>query len=292
MKRIKFSQKYFNISKWLASNPSSVTNAELMELRTECLESLEACNVSFTSSSTSESGQEEPLKVKKKKLKRKSLVQSPPMYDPTNPYNVAYQMNPMYSRGTRHEACKHLSRYPHHGHYPYSHANLYNPYSESVYSEYEHRQKSSLDQGPTQTSSPYPYPQRSRMEIEVVSPPQRHMQATPVQHVSTEGMPHRQQSENFREEHSMEHQFTEDMRFSHHEHQVQGIPGMHTFSQWQFSSTSVPDQQISKFQMMALPSWESTYPPTPQLQTQTLVTAPFSKTTEMALFENLVHVDN
>ena len=299
MKWIKFSQKYFNISKRLASNPSSVTDAELMELRTECLESLEACNVSFSSSSTSESGQEEPLKVKKKKLKRKSLVQSPPMYDPTNPYNVAYQMNPMYSRGTRHEARKHLSRYPHathstvhHGHYPYSRPNLYNPYSESVYSEYEHRQKSSLDQAPRQTSSPYPYPQRSRMDIEVVSPPQRHMQATPVWRVSTESMPHRQQSENFREEHSMEHQYTEDMRFSRHEHHMQGIPGMHTFSQRQFSSTSVPEQQISKFQMMATPSRESTYPPTPQPQTQTPVTAPFSKTTEMASFENLVHVDN
>ena len=136
MKRIKFSQKYFNISKRLASNPSSVTDAELMELRTECLESLEVCNVSFSSSSTSESGQEEPLKVRKKKLKRKSLVPSPPIYDPSNPYNVAYQMNPMYLRGTRHEARKHLSRYPHathstvhHGHYPYSSANLYNPYS-------------------------------------------------------------------------------------------------------------------------------------------------------------------
>ena len=112
-KWIKFSQKYFNISKRLASNPSSVTDTELMELRTECLESLEACNVSFSSSSTSESCLEEALKVKKKKLKRKSLVQSPPMYDPTNPYNVAYEMNPMYLRGTRHEARKHLSRYIH-----------------------------------------------------------------------------------------------------------------------------------------------------------------------------------
>ena len=105
------------------------------------------------------------------------------------------------------------------------------------------------------------------------------MQATPVRRVSTESMPHRQQSENFREEHSMEHQYTEDMHFSRHEHHMQGIPGMHTFSQRQFSSTSVPDQQISKFQMMATPSQESR-------------TAPFSKTTEMASFENLVHVDN
>ena len=67
---------------------------------------------------------------------------------------------------------------------------------------------------------------------------------------------------------------------------------MHTFSQWQFSSTSVPEQQISEFQMMATSSQESSYPPTPQLQTQTPVTAPFSKTTEMASFENLVDVDN
>ena len=44
--------------------------------------------------------------------------------------------------------------------------------------------------------------------------------------------------------------------------------------------------------MMATPSWESTDPPTPLPQTQTPVTAPFSKTTEMASFESLVHVDN
>ena len=99
-KWIKFSQRYFNIRKRLASNPSSVTDTELTELQTECLESLEACNVSFSSSSTSESCMEEHVKVKKKKVKCKSLVQSPPMYDPTNPYNVQYQMNPMYSCGT------------------------------------------------------------------------------------------------------------------------------------------------------------------------------------------------
>ena len=298
-KWIKFSQKYFNISKRLASYPSCVTNAELMELRTECLESLEACNVSFSSSSTSESCPEEPLKVKKKKLKRKSLVQSPPMYDPTNPYNVAYEINPMYSRGTRHEARKHLSRYPHatptavhHGHYPYSHTNLYNPYSESVYSEYEHQQKSTLDQPQRQTSSPYPYPQRSTMDIEIVSPPQRHMQATPVQCVSTESIPHRQQSENFHQEHSMEILYTEDMHFTHHEHHMQGIPGIQTFSQWQFSSSSVPEQQISHFQMMATPSRESTYPPTPQPQTQTPVSPPFGKTVQMSSFQSISDVDN
>ena len=130
------------------------------------------------------------------------------------------------------------------------------------------------------------------MDIEVVSPPQRHMHATPVWHVSTESMLHRQQSENFHEEHSMENLYTEDMHFSHCEHHMQGIPGMHTFSQWQFSSTSVPEQQISNFQMMATPSRESTYPPTPQPQTQTPVTPPFSKTVQMPSFENLVDVDN
>ena len=130
------------------------------------------------------------------------------------------------------------------------------------------------------------------MDIEVVSPPQRHIQATPLWRVSTESMPHRQQSENIREEHSMEHQYTEDMHFSRHEHHMQGIPGMHTFSQQQFSSTSVPEQQSSNFQMMATPSRESTYPHTPQPQTQTPVTPPFSKTAQMALFENVVDVDN
>ena len=67
---------------------------------------------------------------------------------------------------------------------------------------------------------------------------------------------------------------------------------MHTFSQQQFSSTSVPKQQSSNFQMMATPSRESTYPHTPQPQTQTPVTPPFSKTAQMASFENLVDVDN
>ena len=152
LKCIKFSQKYFNISKWLASNPSSVTDTELIELWTECLELLEACNVSFSSSSTSESCAEEHVNVRKKKVKCKSLVQSPPMYDPTNPYNVQYQMDPRYSHGTQHEAHKHLSRYQHaasmavrHAHYPYSCTNLYNPYTESVYSEYEYQQKSTAE---------------------------------------------------------------------------------------------------------------------------------------------------
>ena len=44
--------------------------------------------------------------------------------------------------------------------------------------------------------------------------------------------------------------------------------------------------------MMATPSWESTYPQTPQPQTQTPVTPPFSKTVQMASFENMVDVDN
>ena len=152
--------------------------------------------------------------------------------------------------------------------------------------------RKALDQPQRQTSSPYPYPQRSTMDIEIVSPLQRHMQATPVQRVSTESIPHRQQSENFCQEHSMEILYTEDMHFTRREHHMQGIPGIQTFSQWQFSSLSVPEQQISHFQMMAIPSRESTYPPTPQLQTQTPVTPPFSKTVQMPLFQSISNVDN
>ena len=70
------------------------------------------------------------------------------------------------------------------------------------------------------------------MDIEIVSPPQRHMQATAVQHVSAEGIPHRQQSDSFQQEHSMEMSYTEDMHFTPHERHMQGIPGIETLSQW------------------------------------------------------------
>ena len=168
LKWIKFSQKFFNINKCLANNPKSVTDDELTELCTECLESLETYNVSFTSSSTSESAPEEHVNIRKKKVKcAKTLVQSPPMYDPTNPYNVQYQMDPRYTSVSWHEACKHLSRLTHassaamhhaHTHYPYSHTSMYNPYPDNVYSEYEHHQKSSVEsqhQAQRQTAS-YP----------------------------------------------------------------------------------------------------------------------------------------
>ena len=93
------------------------------------------------------------------------------------------------------------------------------------------------------------------------------MQATPVRCVSAEGILHRQQSDNFHQEHSMEILYTEDMHFTPRECHMQGMPGMQTFSQQQFSSSSVPEQQISHFQMMATPSQEATYAPTPQPQT-------------------------
>ena len=176
----------------------------------------------------------------------------------------------------------------HHRHYPYSRTNLYNLYSESVYSEYEHQQKSSIDQPQRQTSSPYPYPQRSRMDIEIVSPLQRHMQATPVQLVSTESIVQRQQSENFHQEHSMEMAYTEDRHFSCRQHHMQGIPGIQKFSQWQFSSSLPEQQQQNHFQMMATPSHNSTYPARAQPQTQTPVTPPFGKTAQCHHSKTLV----
>ena len=118
------------------------------------------------------------------------------------------------------------------------------------------------------------------------------MQATPVRRVSTESIVQRQQSENFHQEHSMEMAYTEDRHFSHHEHHMQGIPGIQTFSQWQFSSSSLPEQQTCHFQMMATPSHDSTYPARAQPQTQTPVTPPFGKTAHMPSFQNISNVDN
>ena len=130
------------------------------------------------------------------------------------------------------------------------------------------------------------------MDIEIFSPPQRHMQATPVWCVSTESIAQRQQSENFHQEHSMEMAYTEDRHFSRCEHHMQGIPGIQTFSQQQFSSSSLPEQPTCNFQMMATPSRNSTYPARAQPQTQTPVTPPFSKTVHMPSFQNISNVDN
>ena len=130
------------------------------------------------------------------------------------------------------------------------------------------------------------------MDIEIVSPPQRHMQATPVRRVSTESIAQRQQSENFHQEHSMEMAYTEDRHFSCRQHHMQGIPGIQTFSQWQFSSSLPEQQQQHHFQMMATPSHDSTYSARAQLQTQTPVTPPFGKTAHMPSFQNISNVDN
>ena len=47
-KRIKFSNKYFDISKWLATQTDSVTDQEIHDLKSECLESLGTLNVSYS----------------------------------------------------------------------------------------------------------------------------------------------------------------------------------------------------------------------------------------------------
>ena len=129
------------------------------------------------------------------------------------------------------------------------------------------------------------------MDIEIVSPPQRHMQATPVQHLSAEGIPHRQQSDSFHQEDSLDISYTENMHFTPRERHIQGIPGIDTFSEQHYSSASTfPEQQMSHFQMMTTPSWEATYAPTPQ--PHTAVTPPFTNTAQMPSFSTISDGDN
>ena len=170
-----------------------------------------------------------------------------------------------------------------HPHYPYSRPSMFNQYPENVYSEYEHQQKSSLEsqhEAQRQTSHypgyvPGDYPQSSRMNIEIV-PPQRHMQATPIQRVSSESIVDRQQAEVFPQHHSME------THFSTHECHMQGRHGIDQFSESQYHQP-----QRSHYQASGM---ETSYPPTPQPQSPG--TEPFRNTAEMPSFGSLSNVDN
>ena len=88
-KRIHFPKKYCEISKRLAKDLNLITDNEIIELRTECFESLNNMGcMSESNSSSSDSSSEKLRKKKKKSTNAGLLVHFPPELDPTNPYNV------------------------------------------------------------------------------------------------------------------------------------------------------------------------------------------------------------
>ena len=80
---------YVRISTNLAKNVDAVTDAELLDLTTECLQSLGSDFDTETESSSSDSFNEHrPISKKVKKRKGTFLTRSPPAFDKTNPYNT------------------------------------------------------------------------------------------------------------------------------------------------------------------------------------------------------------
>ena len=89
IKNIRFPMYYVRISTNLAKNVDAVTDVELLDLTTECLQSLGSDFDTETESSSSDSSNEHrPISKKVKKRKGTFLTRSPPAFDKTNPYNT------------------------------------------------------------------------------------------------------------------------------------------------------------------------------------------------------------
>ena len=90
-KCIHFPKKFCDISKWLAKDADFITDNEIIELCTECFESLNNMRcMSESNSSSSDLSSEKIQKKEKRSSNTGLLVSSPPELDPTNPYNVPY----------------------------------------------------------------------------------------------------------------------------------------------------------------------------------------------------------
>ena len=163
-------------------DPDLITDNEIIELRTECFESLNNMGCMSESNSSSSDLSSEKLKKRKKRSTNTGLlVNSPPELDPTNPYNVAYSYHSYpetsYCGTPSHHlyhGCHSQFRFgaPSHYHYSVSH-----PYPRLVYGEYENPSfASQQQQQPSDTYSPH------SVEHHVQGHPQLHMQAQPQRH--------------------------------------------------------------------------------------------------------------
>ena len=182
-KCIHFPKKFCDISKRLAKDADLVTDNEIIELYTECFESLNNMGcMSESNSSSSDSSSEKIQKKKKRSSNTGLLVSSPPELDPTNPYNVAYSYHgypEMSYRGTVSSRLYHGR----HSQFRFGAPSVYNygashPYSCLAYGGYQNPPLASQQQ--QQSSDIYsPDP----VQHHVQGHPQLHMQAQPQHHV-------------------------------------------------------------------------------------------------------------
>ena len=181
-KCIHFPKKFCEISKRLAKDPDLITDNEIIELRTECFESLNNMGcMSESNSSSSDSSSEKIPKKKKRSTNTGLLVNSPPELDPTNPYNVAYSYHgypEMSYRGTPSVRLYHGR----HSQFCFGAPTVYHyseacPYSRLAYGGYENPPLASQQQQSSDRYSLHP------VEHHLEGHPQLHMQAQPQHHV-------------------------------------------------------------------------------------------------------------
>ena len=94
-RKLRFPKKYVDISQRLGLNTNMVSDREIEELRSECLEALSMAGKPETSSSSSSESADEARRSKTRKLKKKSpsrILPSDTSYSSNSSYNVQYSL--------------------------------------------------------------------------------------------------------------------------------------------------------------------------------------------------------
>ena len=94
-RKLRFPKKYVDISQRLGLNTNMVSDREIKELRSECLEALSMAEKPETSSSSSSGSADEAQRNKMRKLKKKSpsrILPSDTSYSSNSSYNVQYSL--------------------------------------------------------------------------------------------------------------------------------------------------------------------------------------------------------
>ena len=213
-KRLRFHYKYVEISQRLAHNTNMVSDIELDELRSECVESLSMAGKPSSTSSSSESD-DEHLRNKMRKFKKKSpsrVLPSDTSYSSNSSYNMQYSVpvdqNLHPSRSVHTTARQHpyhmhsqqVSRYSHYDNPPPP-PPCVDVYEREQYQYYPHQrsycQPPLSTYGDTRISPQYEmqYMERSSSPYagqEYVPPPSQrsvhqHRQVTSVRHIQASG---------------------------------------------------------------------------------------------------------
>ena len=163
-RKLRFPKKYVDISQRLGLNTNMVSDREIEELQSECLEALSMAEKPETSSSSSSGSADEARRSKTRKLKKKSpsrILPSDTSYSSNSSYNVQYSLpveqtvhrSRSVQRGALrqhpyHMYSHHVSRYSHYDNPPPPPPNV-QMYGSEEYDYYPHQR--SYSQPPVST---------------------------------------------------------------------------------------------------------------------------------------------